>query len=118
MRWSVPYVVVVTLLGYDAFSAQPLLGPWGEVAAFVLLLPAVVVELPVIYVVGALAWSIREGMAGEPMWPVTLTFTALFLASAVINAVLVRYLVRHVVRCVGRRVTRRSPLPPPSAPAP
>lgn len=110
MRWSVPYVVAVTLLGYDAFSAQPLLGPWGEVAAFVLLLPAVFVELPVIYVVGAAAWNVREGMAGQPMWPVTLTFTVLFLASAVANAWLVGHL-RRAVTARSRPRPRRAPEP-------
>ena len=107
MKWSVTYVVVITLLGYDAFSARPLLGPWGELAAFLLLFPAVFVELPVIYVVGASAWTVREGMPGQPMWPVTVTFTVLFLGSAVLNVLLWRWL---------HRVTARSPLPPPPAP--
>ena len=117
MKWSVPYVAVVTLLGCEAFTAQPLLFPWTEVAAFALLLPTLVVELPVIYVVGAMAWNVREGMAGQPMWPVTVTFTVLFFASAVLNAVLVRYLVRAVTsRWRPRPPQARGPSPPGSAP--
>lgn len=108
MKWSVLYVLTVTAFGYDAFSADPRLGWVGELLAFVLLLPSVFVALPVIYVVGAAAWNVREGMAGQPMWPVTLTFTVMFLGFAVANA--------WVVRFVARGLTTRSPLPPPPAP--
>ena len=88
-RILVPYVVVVTALGLDGFSAHPLLAPWSEVAAFALLLPGVVVLLPVIYFGGAIAWQLRDSMDGHPMWPVTVVFTALFCVGAVANGLLV-----------------------------
>ncbi len=84
-----PYVLVVTLLGCDAFRSQPLLGGWGEVAAFALLLPGVVVLLPGIYLGGAIAWQLRDSMDGHPMWPVTIVFTALFFVAAMTNGLLV-----------------------------
>lgn len=108
MRWSVPYVLVVTVLGYDAFSAEPALWWVGEMVAFALLTPLVAVELPVIYLVGAAAWNVREGMPGQPMWPVTLTFTCLFFLAAVLNAIYVRHLWR-LFR--GRSRPRRPPAP-------
>ena len=58
-----------------------------EVAAFLLALPMVVVTIPVVYVVGAVAWNVRDALPGDPMWPVTLTFTALFAATALLNVV-------------------------------
>jgi hypothetical protein len=78
------YVVTVGLLGGLAFAHNN--GPSTvELVAFLLLLPTLPISLPVIYVVGALAWNIRASMPGEPMWPVTVTFTLLFIAAAIAN---------------------------------
>jgi hypothetical protein len=84
---AVGYVLLDAVLGALAFSSDAS-HPKVEVAAFLLALPMVVVTIPVIYVVGAMAWNVRSGLAGEPMWPVTVTFTALFTATALLNVLL------------------------------
>ena len=84
---AVGYVLVDAVLGALAFSSEQA-HPAVEVAAFVLVLPAVIVALPVIYVVGAMAWHLRDALAGRPMWPVTVTFTVLFAATAILNVIL------------------------------
>lgn len=91
------YVVLEGVLGAVAFSADHA-RPLAEWSAFLLLLPSVFFTLPVIYVVGAVAWNIRDSMMGEPMWPVTVIFSGLFLAAAVINVVLVWLLVSAFLR--------------------
>ena len=83
---AVGYVLVDATLGAVAFSSDQ--GhPHTELAAFVLALPAVVATIPAIYVIGAGAWNLRDAMPGQPMWPVTLTFTGLFAATALLNVV-------------------------------
>jgi hypothetical protein len=84
---AVGYVLVDTILGAVAFSSDRD-RPTVEVAAFLLALPAVVVTIPGIYVVGALAWNLRDALAGRPMWPVTVTFTCLFALTALANVLL------------------------------
>ena len=85
------YVLVDATLGAIAFSSDQARPP-VEIAAFLLALPAVVVTIPVIYVLGAAAWNLSAAMPGRPMWPVTLTFTGLFAATALLN-VMVAWLV-------------------------
>lgn len=96
------YATVVALLGYDAFSADTRFWPQSEVVAFVLLLPAGVLEMPAFYLVGALAWQVRDGLEGRPMWPVTATFTVLFFGAALLNGLLLHHLLTR-----RRRVTAR-----------
>ena len=88
---AVGYVLLEAVLGAIAFSSDTD-HPRAEVAAFVLALPMVVATIPVIYVVGAVAWNVRDGLAGQPMWPVTVTFAALLAATAALN-VLVGWLI-------------------------
>jgi ABC-type glycerol-3-phosphate transport system permease component len=76
------YVVTVTALTAYAFSSNDDHWP-AEIAAAVLALPLVVPALPIIYVVGGLAWH-------GPMWVVTLSFTAMMTAVACGNALLFR----------------------------
>jgi len=86
---AVGYVATVGVLGAVAFSEDA--GPSTvELVAFVLLLPTLPIALPVIYVVGAWAWNVRAAMPGEPMWPVTVTFTVLFVAAAIANVLVLR----------------------------
>lgn len=98
------YVLVEATLGAIAFSSD-VARPPVEIAAFVLALPALVATILVLYVVGAWAWDVRDGLAGQPMWPVTVTFTLLFAATAILNVMLV-WLVWST-----RRRLRRDELP-------
>ena len=82
------YVLVDGTLGAIAFSSD-VARPPVEIAAFALALPALVATIPVVYVVGAWAWDVRDSMTGTPMWPVTVTFTLLLAATAILNVVLV-----------------------------
>ncbi len=81
-------MLLVSVLGAVAFSTENA-RPSVEWPAFLLLLPTAVVTLPVMYVVGAIGWSIRDSLAGHPMWPVTLTFTVLFAGAALVNVVVI-----------------------------
>lgn len=80
------YVLVDAGLGAAAFAEDQARAP-VEIAAFLLLLPTLLVSIPVIYVVGAMAWHVRDQMSGHPMWPVTGVFTGLFVAAATVNVV-------------------------------
>jgi hypothetical protein len=80
------YVLLEAVLGAIAFSSETD-HPRVEVAAFVLALPMVVATLPVIYVAGAIAWNVRDALAGQPMWPVAVTFGVLLAATALLNVV-------------------------------
>jgi hypothetical protein len=88
---AVGYVLLEAVLGAIAFSSDTD-HPRVEIAAFVLALPMVVATLPVIYVVGAISWNVRDAVDGQPMWPVTVTFTVLFATTAVLN-VLVAWMI-------------------------
>jgi hypothetical protein len=99
-RWGIAalgYAAFEGALGAAAFSAEDA-KPLVEVAAFVLLLPGLVVTLAVIYLVGALAWNVRDTMASRPMWPVTATLSALFVVAAVANVVLIWLVVSVMLR--------------------
>lgn len=60
----------------------------AEGLAAVLALPMLVPALPVIYVVGALAWNLDGSESGDPTLLVTLTFTVLMTAVAAANVLL------------------------------
>jgi biotin transporter BioY len=101
------YVVLEAVLGAVAFSTED--GrPLVEWIAFLLLAPAVIVTFPVMYVVGAAGWSIRDSMPGEPMWPVALVFSALFLAAAIVN-VLVIWVAVNALRRRNAHLARQTP---------
>lgn len=106
--WVVAAAYVATVAGLTAaaFSGQDPLW-WAEIAAAVLTLPTVVVALPAIYVLGAVAWSFADSPATGsvssldpvvtvPIWPVTLTFTVLMTLVACTNVALVRWLLHHL----------------------
>jgi uncharacterized membrane protein len=108
---ALAYVLLVAVLGALSFSSDQA-RPSVEWPAFLLLLPTVVLTLPVMYGVGAIAWSIRDAIPGQPMWPVTVTFTLLFAGAAVVNVVVIWFLLsRSRLRRRGgttpSRVTRR-----------
>jgi hypothetical protein len=93
---AVAYVATVAALTARAFSERGQ-DHWGaEIAAAALTLPAVVVALPVIYVIGAAAWNVADSQGGGAMWPVTLTFTVLMTAVACANLVLLGLLRRRL----------------------
>ncbi|MBV9831111.1 MAG: hypothetical protein JOZ82_05905 [Marmoricola sp.] len=111
MSWKLAalgYVVLEGVLGAVAFSAEDA-KPVVEWIAFLLLLPGLVVTLPVIYVCGAWAWNLRDSLPHQPMWPVTLIFTTLFVAAAVVNVALVRVLTRAVLRRRRRTAAQLTP---------
>jgi len=94
---------VGTVAALTAFAFRP--GADGfnvaEGAAAVLTLPMLVPALPVIYVVGALAWNVADSESGDPTLLVTLTFTALMTLVAAANA--------WVFSLVWTRRPRRAP---------
>ena len=102
------YLALEGVLGALSFASEDA-RPTVEWIAFLLLLPAAVVTVPVIYVVGAGAWNIRASMAHEPMWPVTVTFTALFVAAAAANVALLWFLGSAISRRRGRGDHHASP---------
>ena len=80
------YVATVTALtayafrpGVDGFNV-------AEGLAAALTLPTIIVALPVIYVVGALAWTLAGTESGDPTPGITVTFTVLMAAVAIANA--------------------------------
>ena len=93
---AMAYVVLEGVLGAIAFSSRPDgMGPSGiELTALALLLPTLVMALPVFYVVGAGAWDV----AGQSQWPVTLTFTVLFVGAATVNVTVLTLFARGVAR--------------------
>jgi hypothetical protein len=85
------YVGTVTAVAACAF-AGPDQGFSGlEAAALLLTLPAMVVGLPVVYVLGAAAWNLTDADAAGPMWPVTVVYAATFATVAVVNVGLLRF---------------------------
>lgn len=107
---AMAYVGAVAALTAIAFS-DPVEEHWtAEIAAAVLGLPFVIPALPVIYVLGAVAWNLSDATGGGPMWPVTLTFTAIMTAVACANAELVRAVLTRRAR------TRSGSAPAPARP--
>jgi hypothetical protein len=92
------YVAVVAVLTGASFRDAGQGFSAVELAALVMLLPAVVVALPLIYLVGAGAWSLTDAGDGGPMWPVTVVFVVMFVGVAVANLWLLRRLLRRLVR--------------------
>ncbi len=64
--------------GADGFNV-------AEGIAAVLTLPMIVPALPIIYVVGGLAWAVADSESGDPTLLVTLTFTVLMTGVALAN---------------------------------
>ncbi|WP_029287716.1 hypothetical protein [Cellulomonas sp. HZM] len=92
------YVVIVAVLAALGWrGAEQDVDP-AEVAALVLTLPALVVGLPFVYVIGSSAWNITGADAGGPMWPVTLAYALTFAVIAAGNAALVMWLASSVRR--------------------
>jgi phage gp37-like protein len=98
--WRASYVAVVTVLVAVAFRSSDRGFSWPEGVAMVLTLPALLVALPAIYVIGAGLWSITDAGDGGPMWPVTVGFAVMFGGVAVANTLVVRAVAR---RWAGRR---------------
>ena len=115
MSWSMKalaggYVVLVGALGFAGWSEPG--SVVAEVVGFVLMLPSIVVALPVIYVVGAVAWTTADD-SGQATWQVTTTFTLLFALTAAVNVLVVWWLVSAVARS-RRRLAIEAPTAPPS----
>ncbi|MFL6139253.1 MAG: hypothetical protein ACJ74O_15820 [Frankiaceae bacterium] len=79
------YVLAVVALAASAFADRDAAFGWAEGSAMLLTLPAIVVALPAIYVVGAALWSITDAADGGPMWPVTLAYALMLGGTAVGN---------------------------------
>jgi hypothetical protein len=77
------YVVTVAGLTAYAFRSPDVGFGRAEAAAAILTVPAIVPALPVIYVVGAVAWNLYD--AGAPMALVTATFTLMMAGVAALN---------------------------------
>jgi hypothetical protein len=103
------YVAVVAALAAVSWSSPDAAFNGTEAAALVLTIPAVIVGLPVLYVVGAAAWNLTDADQGGPMWPVTVVYAAMFAAIAVANV--------WLVRLAARRLRRRHAAVAPLAPA-
>jgi hypothetical protein len=97
------YVGTVTVLAASAFSDPRQGFSAVEAAALLLTLPAMVVGLPVLYVVGAAAWNLTGADAAGPMWPVTVAYAATFAVIAAANVWLCRSLLRLLL---ARRAPR------------
>jgi hypothetical protein len=82
------YVLTVVVLasiawGHDHSGFDPV-----EATALALVLPVVVPLLPVIYVVGAIAWRVTGAPENGPMWPIALTFAIMLGGCACLNVLL------------------------------
>lgn len=87
------YVGVVAVLAAASFHDPGQVLTWfPEGVMLLLLLPALVPLLPVVYVLGASVWDLAQTGADRPMWPVTTLFVLLFAGVAVVNVLLVRLL--------------------------
>lgn len=82
---AVGYIAVVAALAAAAFSDPHAGFSWRTAAPMLLTLPAMVVALPVLYLVGAAVWYATDAGDGGPMWPVTLVYTLIFVGIAVAN---------------------------------
>ncbi len=89
------YVAVVAGLAASAFWSPDQGFTWREGAAMLLVLPVLVGALPVVYVVGALAWNLTDADSGGPMWPVAVAYAVMFAGIAALNAWLLWALARR-----------------------
>lgn len=80
---AVTYVALEGVLGAVAFSSVEA-RPGVEWTAFLLLLPGLVATFSVIYLGGAIAWSVPA----SSLWPVTVIYSLLFIGAAVANVCL------------------------------
>lgn len=93
---AVLYVGTVAALAASAFSHPDAGFTWNrEGVAMVLTLPALLPALPVVYLLGAAAWSVTGADRGGPMWPVTSAYAVLFAGAALANMWLLHRLVRR-----------------------
>ena len=88
------YVAVVAVLAARSFWSRDQGFSVTEALAFALTLPAMLVAIPAVYVLGAAAWSVTDAGDGGAMWPVTVAFTLMLAGTAVANVWVVRRLVR------------------------
>jgi hypothetical protein len=111
--FAAAYIAAVVILaavawGHDHSGFYPV-----EAAALALALPAVIPALPIIYVVGAMAYNVTGAPDNGPLWPVALTFAVLLGGCACLNVWLLHlYLTRRrtspepsVADTVGERAT-------------
>jgi hypothetical protein len=96
------YVVVVVVLVAAAFRDPDQDFSATEAIGLGLTLPVLLAALPVVYLVGAAAWSLTGAADGGPMWPVTLTFALMFAGVAVANL----WVLRTAARALHRRPRR------------
>jgi sterol desaturase/sphingolipid hydroxylase (fatty acid hydroxylase superfamily) len=102
---EIVYVGSVCALSLSAFSHPDQGFGVREALAMLLTLPALIVALPVIYLVGAVLWSLTGAAdAGGPMWPVTVGFTVMFVVTAAAGARLLRLSVSWFRRRSPRRI--------------
>ena len=97
-RWVLAglYVATVAALAASAFSDRNAGFTWNrEGVAMVLILPALLPALPLVYLLGAAAWSVTGADHGGPMWPVTTVYVVLFAGTAVANVWLLHLLARR-----------------------
>ena len=91
------YVGAVAALAASAFSDPNAGFTWNrEGIAMILTLPALLPALPVVYLLGAAAWSVTGADHGGPMWPVTSAYAVLFAGTAVVNVWLLHLLGRRL----------------------
>jgi hypothetical protein len=95
------YVVLEGVLGAVVFgSVEQRSGL--EWTAFLLLIPGVVVTLPFIYFLGAMAWNVPA----SSLWFVGSAYSALFIGAAVVNVAFLCRLARAVRRPRQTTATR------------
>lgn len=88
------YVGTVGVLAATAFPGAGRFG-WAEALALLLTLPALLVALPAIYLLGSGAWALTGAdEPGAATWPVTLAYTVVLVTVAVANLWLVARLRR------------------------
>jgi hypothetical protein len=100
------YLVVVGVLAGLAWHDPNAGFGHVELAALLLTLPALIVAIPFVYVIGAMAWNITNADSGGPMWPVTTCFVVMFVVVAAVNVLLaVRLAHRAATTSTSRSAT-------------
>ncbi len=57
-----------------------------------LCLPAMLVMLPALYLLAAIAWNVTGADHGGTTWPVTATYVLVLSVTAIVNVLLLRWL--------------------------
>jgi hypothetical protein len=91
---AIGYLGVVAALTADAFRPGDHGFTTTEAVAALITLPAVIVALPVIYLVGALAWAVSDTDGSGPTLLVMMTFTVMMTGVAGANVALAYWLWR------------------------